>query len=146
MADHMNIVTGGKWTRKKTGTIVFDDQQQFIVTPQGETPRTYPLQALQSVQWEPNGLDDRMLRNPAITFIVCLLLAIVISFVLFLLKGRGWSLGGMLGFCAVVSLSVAFTKAHRARFRFTNGDSVLVAISRSFAKKMGALKPGVGPN
>ena len=144
MTEKMHIVTDGKWTRRKIGTAVFDDTQ-FVITPPGESPRNYALQDLQSVQWTPNGWDDRMLRNPALAFVLSFVLALIISFVLFLIKGRGWSLPGMLGFCVVFTCGVAYTKAHRARFLFANGDAFLLGISRSFAQRIRSLKPGIGP-
>ena len=144
MAENMHIVTGGAWTRKKTGSAVFDGQQ-FAITPNGEAPRHFPLSELQSVQWEPNGLMDRMLRNPLSAFALAFALALLISFVGFLIKGRAWSLAGMLGFCTVFTCGVAFTKAHRARFRFASGDSYLLGISRKFAKTIQTLHPGIGP-
>ena len=144
MAENMHIVTGGAWTRKKTGTAVFDGQQ-FAITPNGESPRHFPLSELQSVQWEPNGFTDRVLRNPFGTFVAAFLIFLLLDIVLFAVARRGFSLGFLLGFGAMYAAGSAFGKSHRARFRFADGNSALLGISTGFAKQLRALKPGIGP-
>ena len=145
VAVKMNILKGGSWQRRKIGTAEFDDQHNFSLSPTGEASKTYALPDLQSVQWEPNGFTEHVLRNPFGTFVAAFLIFLLLDIVLFAVARRGFSLGFLLGFAAMYAAGSAFGKSHRARFRFADGNSALLGISTGFAKQLRALKPGIGP-
>lgn len=145
VAVKMNILKSSTWQRRKIGTAVFNEQHNFSLAPTGEATKTYTLQELQSVQWEPNGFTDHVLRNPFGTFVAAFLIFLLLDIVLFAVARRGFSLGFLLGFAAMYAAGSAFGKSHRARFQFADGNSALLGISTGFARKLRSLKPGIGP-
>ena len=145
MTVKMSIVSDGKWVRKKIGTATFGDDNTFTIQPLGQAAATQPLAELQSVQWEPNGWSDKALRNPFIAFLGVLAIVIVVQLIGFLLTGKAKGGVPILGYSIGLTLVLAMGKVHRARFYFSNGQSALLSISNSFAKKIRSLKPGIGP-
>lgn len=139
----MNIVGGAVWLPNKLGTADFDPQRGFTLIRTNENPRLYPLADLASAEWEPNGSLDRLVRRPGSAFGLALLLGIGLNVVGWLFFGKVWTLWGLAAFSALLTGILMFSRVHRARFRFDNGDSALLNISLKFARQLRALRPGL---
>ncbi len=139
----MNIVGGAVWLPNKLGTADFDPQRGFTLIRTNENPRVYPLADMTSAEWEPNGRFDRLARQPWSAFGLVLVLGIGLNLVGWLFFGKVWTLLGLVVFSAAMTGILMFSRVHRARFRFTNGDSALLNISIKFARQLRALRPGL---
>ena len=139
----MNIVGGAVWLPTKLGTTDFDPQRGFTLIRTNENPRVYPLADLTSAEWEPNGRLDRLVRQPWTAFGLIVVLGIALNLVGWLFFGKVLTLLGLVAFSAAMTGVLMFSRVHRARFRFANGDSALLNISIKFARQLRALRPGL---
>ena len=145
MSIKMPISTIHPWFGRKIGHAVFDEQNQFVLSEKGKPDRSHSIQELQSVQWEPDTMPNRLMRQPLKAFFVTLAVMFVVFLITALLSGKSLSLPRVAGGTVGLTLFLIFGKVHRARFSFANGDSAVLSISKKFAKEIHTLKPGIGP-